>query len=147
MAKIETAGRYKGRVLNSEFGETAKGVPFYTFELEDHNADTIRGWFFLTDAALPYTKEKLGKAFGFDGNFETLPEQVNGKVCTFVVVIREHEGKERAEVDGVYNINDDFAVRPLKGGSDFLRQLTEKAKRIPMPAQKAVRPAAAKSPF
>lgn len=143
MPQIKDAGTYTGRVLKSEFGESKDSVPFFALELESEQQETIHAFLFLTDAALPYTKEKLEKAFDFDGRFETASSQVDGKPCRFVVVINEYKGKERPEVKAIYNINSGFDIRPLQGGSDFLRKLSDKAKRLPVPPPRAT-PAAPK---
>lgn len=120
-------------------------------EFRNDDGDTITGWLYLSDKALPYSVKALKDAFDFDGNFETLPDQVNQKGCRIVVELEEYEGKERAKVKYINNINGGYKARALEGGSEFLKQLSEKAKRLPVPAAKAPAKApakpAAKSPF
>ena len=151
MAQIKEAGDYAVKVITSEFGQTETGTPFFTLEFANDDGDTIRGWLYLSDKAFPYSVKALKDAFGFDGDFETLPDQVNQKDCRIVVQLEEYEGKERAKVQFINNINGGYKAKTLEGGTSFLKQLSEKAKRLPVQASKAPAKApakpAAKSPF
>jgi hypothetical protein len=150
MPQIKEAGDYASKVITSEFGQSNSGTPFFTMEHVNDDGDTIRSWLYLSDEALPYTIKTLRDAFNFDGNFETLCDQVNQKDCRIVVKIEEYEGKERAKVQFINNINGGYKAKTLEGGNSFLKALSEKAKRIPVPAAKTTttaKPAAKKDPF
>jgi hypothetical protein len=137
MPQITEAGDYAVKVQTSEFGQTETGTPFFTMEFVTAEGDSIRGWLYLSDKALPYSVKALKEAFGFDGNFEALADQVNQKDCRIVVNIEEYEGKERAKVQFINNANGGYRAKTLEGGSSFLKALSEKAKRMPAPAPKA----------
>lgn len=147
MAQITEAGDYATKVITSEFGQSNSGKPFFTLEFANDDGDTIRGWLYLSDEALPYTVKTLKDAFDFDGNFENLSNQVNQKECRIVVKLEEYEGKERAKVQFINNINGGYKAKTLEGGTSFLKQLSEKAKRLPVQAAKAPSRAAPPSRF
>ena len=59
---------------------------------------------------------------------------MNQKDCRIVVQLEEYEGKERAKVQFINNINGGYKAKTLEGGTSFLKQLSEKAKRLPVVA-------------
>jgi hypothetical protein len=134
MAKITEAGRYAATVTTAEFGETDKGTPFINLYLNS-DAGTIGAWLYLSDAALPNTVKSLRSAFGFDGNFETAIEQIKGKPCSITVENEtDDKGVERLKVKWINAVNNS---KPIADQGSFLKNLTQKAARIPKEAPKA----------
>jgi hypothetical protein len=138
MPTINTAGRYDVRVQTCEVGQTESGSAriYLFFTTEEH--ESIGGWLYLTEKAFPYTVKTLREVFDFDGNFETVVSQVQEKQCSITVEIEEYNGKERAVVKFVnrYGSGPIGAGAPIADATSFLRNLTAKAKRIPVPVGK-----------
>lgn len=137
MPNITEAGDYEVTISNAEFGESSNGTPFVTFKGTTSEGDSIQAWIYLSEKSLPHAIKTLRDAFEFDGNFETLIEQIDGKQAKFVVVIEEYEGKERAKVQFVNSINGGYKAKPLANAPAFLKSLTERAKKIPLAAGQA----------
>jgi len=138
MPKIENPGRYDVQVQTCEFGQSSRGTPqIYLFFSCGEGAEKagIAGYLYLSDAAFKNTLKTLRDAFGFDGNFETLAQQVQDKECSISVEMEgDDKGNEWARVKW---INAKKASTPIADETNFLRNLTQKAKRIPPDAPKA----------
>lgn len=127
--KINTVGRHTALVSAAEFGESEKGTPFVSLTFTDEErTSTITGYLYLSEKALANSVKTLRDAFGFDGNFETLIEQVVDKPCSITNELEEYEGKERVKVKW---INGPRSSKPIDNQSEFLKQLSAKAARIP----------------
>jgi len=133
-------------VTTSEIGQSEQGSPFLQISFETADG-SITGWLYLTEKALERTVETLRKAFEFDGNFETVCEQINGKSCSIVCEMDEYQGKERLKVKWV---NPERSSAPINDQASFLKTLSAKAARIPAKAPAAAAPTrtppAAKAP-
>lgn len=142
MPTIQNPDRYAVTVKSAEFGETKNGTPYLALEFATEAAETITGWLYLSEKALANSVKTLRDAFGFDGNFETVVEQVAGKPCSITVELEEYEGKERLKVKW---INAPRSSKPIDNQAEFLKALSAKAARIP---KEAARPgtAPAKAP-
>lgn len=131
MATINEAGTYDVTVTSPEFGESNSGTPFLTCSFKTASGDTIQGWIYLSAKALPHAKKTLEDAFDFDGNFEKLIDQIDGKPCKIVVELEEYEGRERAKVKFINSVNGGYKAKPLANASSFLKNLTAQAKKLP----------------
>lgn len=143
MPLINTTGRHEVTAKKATFGESQKGTPFIEISFEDNAAASINGWLYLSDAAFERTVKVLREVFGFDGNFETLPAQIEGKRCS--IETEEEEDDKKVLRMRVKWINPLRTVIPLKGGNTFLQSLSQKAARIPV-EQRAKAPAPQKAP-
>jgi len=130
MPTITEAGDYTATVTKAEFGESKNGTPFIALNFKTGD-DTITGWLYLSDAALPHSLKALKDAFHFDGNFETCADQVNGKPCRIVVELDTYEGKEKAKVKFINHIDGGYKPAPIANAQSFLKALTAKAARLP----------------
>lgn len=147
MPKIETPGRYAVTVTSAEFGESNTGTPYLNLALNTEDGAYIGAWLYLSEKALPNSVKTLRDAFDFNGDFETLLEQVNGKPCSITVETEQYEGKDRLRVRW---INAPRSSKPIDNQASFLKALSAKAARIPKEAPKAaaIRPAPKKDvPF
>ncbi len=134
MPKIETPGRYAATVSSAEFGESNNGTPFLALSFNTDQGGAITGWLYLSEKALPGSLRTLREAFEFNGDFETVVEQVNGKACSITVEAEEYEGKERLRVKW---INSPRSSKPIDNQESFLKALSAKAARIPKEAPRA----------
>lgn len=134
MPTIQNPDRYAVTVKSAEFGETKNGTPYLALEFITEAADTITGWLYLSEKALANSVKTLRDAFGFDGDFETVIDQVGSKPCSITVELEEYEGKERLKVKW---INGPRTSKPIDNQSAFLKALSAKAARIPKEATRA----------
>lgn len=134
MPLITNPGRYLSTVSTAEFGESNNGTPFLRLDINTNDGESISGWLYLSEKALPNSVRTLRDAFGFDGNFETVIEQVAGKPCSITCESEEYEGKERIRVKW---INAPRLSKPIDNQGAFLKALSAKAARIPKEAPKA----------
>lgn len=130
--KINTVGRHAAKVKSAEFGESEKGTPFVAIEfIAEDGASTITGWLYLSEKALANSTKTLREAFGFNGDFETLIDQIVDKPCSITCESEEYEGKERVKVKW---INAPRTSKPIDNQGAFLKSLSQKAARIPAKA-------------
>jgi hypothetical protein len=135
MSKINTAGRHVAVVKSVEFGKSEKDTPFIQIEFQSEDGSSaITGWLYLSDAAFENTVRTLRDAFKFDGNFETLAEQLNVKPCSITNEAEEYEGKDRIKVKW---INAPRTSKPIDNQAEFLKKLTSRAGRIPVKTSKS----------
>lgn len=144
MPTIQNPDRYAVTVSTAEFGESKNGTPFLALNFKTDQDETITGWLYLSEKALPGSLRTLRDAFNFDNNFDTVLDQVTGKPCSITVETEEYEGKERLRVKW---INAPRSSKPIDNQGEFLKALSAKAARIPKEAPKAAAPTKAKSPF
>lgn len=133
MPTIENPGRYSATVSSAEFGESQNGTPFLALSFNTDQGESITGWLYLSEKALPGSLRTLRDAFEFDNDFDTVLEQVNNKPCSITVELEEYEGKERLKVKW---INAPRTSKPIDNQGDFLKALSAKAARIPREAPK-----------
>jgi hypothetical protein len=143
MPLINATGRHEVTVKTSIFGESNKGTPFLELSFEDAAGDTINGWLYLSEGALKNTVKTLRETFNFDGNFETLTAQVDGKKCAITVEEEEFEQKMRLKVKWINPLR---SVTPIKDGNNFLKSLTAAAARLPVEARAAAKSTVTKAP-
>jgi hypothetical protein len=134
MPTIQNPDRYAVTVKAAEFGETKTGTPYLSLEFSTEAGETITGWLYLSEKALANSVKTLRDAFGFDGDFETVIEQVVSKPCSITVELEEYEGKERLRVKW---INGPRSSKPIDNQAEFLKALSAKAARIPKEASRA----------
>jgi hypothetical protein len=134
MSKIENPGRYAATVTEAEFGESQTGTPFLRLSLTSDEGAYIGAYLYLSEKALPGSVRTLRDAFAFNGDFETLLDQITGKPCSITVETEVYEGKERLRVKW---INAERSTKPIDNQSAFLKALSAKAARIPKEAPKA----------
>lgn len=134
MPLIQNPGRYMATVSNAEFGESSNGTPFLRLDFNTKEGDSISGWLYLSEKALPNSVRTLTEAFGFNNDFETVIDQVTGKECSITVECEEYEGKERMRVKW---INSPRMSKPIDNQGDFLKALSAKAARLPKPPPRA----------
>ncbi len=139
MPLINKASDFEVTVMSAQFGESETGTPFVELSFENAEGERINGWVYLSEKAFERAVKTLRDAFGFDGNFETLPAQVTGKRCSITTEFDEYDGKERLKVKWINALR--RPVKPIAGGVDFLKRLTAQAARIP-----ATAPAIARAP-
>ena len=133
-------GRFTATVIKAEVGESQKkGTPgvFFQFRTEEGEID---GALWLTetrsspDKPSPYerTLNTLRETFGFNDDFATLGEQVEGRECSITVEMEPSQDgtKEFARVKWINPLRQ--AAKPAAGG--LLARLTAQAKRIAKPA-------------
>lgn len=137
MPLITNPGKYAATVSASEFGESKNGTPFLSIDLNTAEGESITAWLYLSEKALPSSVKTLRDAFDFDGNFETVCEQIVGESCSITVEAEEYEGKERLRVKW---INSPRSSKPIDNQSEFLKALSAKAARIPKEAPKTPPP-------
>jgi hypothetical protein len=138
MPLINTTGRHDVTTKQGSFGESKNGTPFFELLFADDNGNTINGWLYLSDKAFEASVKTLRETFGFDGNFETLPDQVANKRCSITTEEEEFENKMRLKVKWINPLR---TVIPLKGGNELLKQLSAKAARIPVESRPKAPPA------
>lgn len=134
MPKIENPGRYAATVTSAEFGESNNGTPFLALSFSTEEGGAITGWLYLSEKALPNSVKTLRDAFLFDGDFETVIDQVTGKPCSITVETEEYDGKERLRVRW---INGPRTSKAIDNQGEFLKALSAKAARIPKQVAKA----------
>jgi hypothetical protein len=149
MYKIENPGRYSATVTEADFGESQTGTPFLHLWLTTEGGAFIKAYLYLSEKALANSVKTLRDAFDFNGDFETLVEQVVTKPCSITVETEVYEGKERLRVKW---INAPRSTKPIDNQNAFLKALSAKAARIPKDAPKPApssaptRPAPAPAP-
>ncbi len=147
MPLIQNPGRYLATVSTAEFGESTNGTPFLRLDINTNDGESISGWLYLSEKALPNSVRTIKEAFEFNGDFESVIDQVTGKPCSITVEREEYEGKERMRVRW---INGPRISKPIDNQSEFLKALSAKAARLPKPAPRAaavpVKPAAKPAP-
>lgn len=134
MPTIQNPDRYAVTVKSAEFGETKNGTPFLSLGFSTETDETIVGYLYLSEKALANSVKTLRDAFGFDGNFETVIEQVVSKPCSITVELDDYEGKERLRVKW---INGPRSSKPIDNQAEFLKALSAKAARIPKEASRS----------
>jgi hypothetical protein len=128
MSKLNEAGDFLATVKEAEFAESEKGTPSLALLFETEKG-SIWGNMYLSDAAIERTVQALREAFNFDNNFDSLPTQVLNKQCNIVCEFEENEdGKEWLRVKWVNPVR---KSKPLSNAAALLKQLSERAKRIP----------------
>ena len=136
MPLLDKPGRHAAKTTASELGQSEQGSPFIQISFETADG-SITGWLYLTEKALERSVDTLRKVFDFDGNFETVCDQINGKECSIVCENEEYQGKERLKVKW---INSARSSAPINDQSAFLKSLSAKAARIPKTVAKAPPP-------
>jgi len=141
---IIKAGVHRARVFSAEMGESKNGTPFVAmlFEKDDENGaiQSITGFLYFSAKSEEFSVKTLGDAFGFDGNFETIDTQLQGKECLITVVEESYEGKVRLKVKWINNVS--RRVEPP--AKSTLARLSASARRILGPvAHTAPKPAEA----
>lgn len=147
MIKINTVGRHPAKVQTAEFGETESGTPYLclTFSGDGESTEgTAYGYLYLSEKALGNSVKTLRDAFGFDGDFETVVQQVTDKPCSITCENEEYNGKERVKVKW---INAPRTSKPIDNQDAFLKSLTAKAARIPVKTGGGAAPTKKASPF
>lgn len=131
MPAVAIPGRYAATVTQAQFGQSPKtGTPFLELGLETDEGEHISAWLYLSEKAFENTTRRLQEAFGFDGDYETAPEQIRGKPCSITVEEEESDdGKRRLRVAWV---NPPRAAKPLEEG--FLARLSAKARTLGLAA-------------
>jgi hypothetical protein len=134
MSLIQSPGKYAATVASAEFGESEKGTPFLKIDFNTDQGESISGWLYLSEKALPGSLRTLREAFEFDGNFETVVDQITGKPCSITCENEEYDGKERIKVKW---INSPRSSKPIDNQESFLKALSAKAARLPKEAPRA----------
>jgi hypothetical protein len=111
----------------SESKNTSTPGVFFTFENDEGKID---GNLWLSGGAYENSLNRLRKAFAFNDDFPTLPEQVIGKQCMIEVEMEEYKGKSYPKVKWINAVQ--TAAKPAAG--DLLARLTKLAKETPRPA-------------
>ncbi|HTJ77683.1 MAG TPA: hypothetical protein VL357_01685 [Rariglobus sp.] len=126
-------GRYTATVSKADVGEsTKKGTPgvFFTFKTEDGEID---GALWLSERAYERTLNTLRECFGFNDDFASLAQQVEGRECSITVEMEADEKDPNKEWPRVKWINPiRAAAKPVAGG--LLAKLTAQARTIAKPA-------------
>lgn len=137
MSSIQNPGKYPATVSSAEFGESSTGTPYLRIDFNTEAGESIAGYLYLSEKALPNSVRTLRDAFEFDGNFESAVEQITGKPCSITVENEEYDGKERMKVKW---INSPRSSKPIDNQESFLKSLSAKAARIPKEAPKNLPP-------
>jgi hypothetical protein len=145
MSLIQSTGRHIVTASATTFGSTDSGKDFVQITCTNEAGEVITGWLYLTEAALASSVKQLREAFGFDGQFATLVEQVDGKQCAVEVVSENYNGKDRMKVKWFNSATGGGApvAKPMANQAARLAALTAAAGRIPSATPK---PAAARPP-
>ena len=105
--ELHPQGVFEASVVDHGFeaGKPGKSASFVVRFATEHSE--IQGWFSMSDKAVQYTVEKI-RAIGFAGN--DLNELADGTAllgckCKIKVDHETYEGKTRAKVNGVFDIN------------------------------------------
>lgn len=156
MALIST-GRHDVTINNISFGKSkTKGTPFLYLAFEDEDENQIGAWLYLSHTATPgkqsalaITTQTLRDAVGFDGNYQTIRQQLEGAECSIVVEAEEDQnGNERNRVKWINARGGGNGGDEIGDESDFLRSLTAQASRITLPPPRAGKaPSTRKDPF
>ena len=121
-------GKHVATVTAAALSESSKGTPCVQIEF-DSNGDTATAWLYLSDAAFERAVKTLRDAFGFDDDFETLPDQLIGKECQIVVEEEaDDKGVLRPRVKWINSLRS--APRPLSNAEVLTAKLSAKASRI-----------------
>jgi hypothetical protein len=121
-------GKYQATVTGAFLSESSKGTPCVQIEF-DANGDSATAWLYLSDAAFERAVKTLRDAFGFDDDFETLPDQLVGKQCQIVVEEEaDDKGVLRPRVKWINSLRS--APRPLSNAEVLTAKLSAKASRI-----------------
>jgi hypothetical protein len=140
-----TIGKHQATVTGAFLSESSKGTPCVQIEF-DASGDTTTAWLYLSDAAFERAVKTLRDAFGFDDDFETLPDQLVGKQCQIVVEEEaDDKGVLRPRVKWINSLRS--APRPLSNAEVLTAKLSAKASRIAREVGAATRaPAPAAKP-
>lgn len=100
-----TTGKHEVCVAETALGKTQKGDLQIIVRFETAGGDSISAFLATSDAAWPYTSDKLtnmgwdptGNGFRFEELNQT-PSPILGNQCQIVVVEEEFEGKTRKKV-------------------------------------------------
>jgi hypothetical protein len=138
-------GKHEATVTGAFLSESSKGTPCVQIEF-DANGDTGTAWLYLSDAAFERAVKTLRDAFGFDDDFETLPDQLVGKQCQIVVEEEaDDKGVLRPRVKWINPLRS--APRPLSNAEVLTAKLSAKSSRIAREVGAATRaPAPAAKP-
>ena len=121
-------GKHQATVTGAFLSESSKGTPCVQIDF-DANGDTATAWLYLSDAAFERSVKTLRDAFGFDDDFETLPDQLVGKQCQIVVEYEaDDKGVLRPRVKWINSLRS--APRPLSNAEVLTAKLSAKASRI-----------------
>jgi hypothetical protein len=140
-----TIGKHQATVTGAFLSESSKGTPCVQIEF-DANGEATTAWLYLSDAAFERAVKTLRDAFGFDDDFETLPDQLIGKQCQIVVEEEaDDKGVLRPRVKWINSLRS--APRPLSNAEVLTAKLSAKASRIAREVGAATRaPAPAAKP-
>jgi hypothetical protein len=138
-------GKHQATVTGAFLSESSKGTPCVQIEF-DAAGETATAWLYLSDAAFERAVKTLRDAFGFDDDFETLPDQLIGKQCQIVVEEEaDDKGNLRPRVKWINPLRS--APRPLSNAEVLTAKLSAKASRIAREVGAAARaPAPAAKP-
>jgi hypothetical protein len=130
MSTIQSGKNILVTVIAAEVSEsknTSTPGVFFTFENDEGK---INGNLWLSGGAYENSLNRLRKAFAFNDDFPSLPEQVIGKQCMIEVEIEEYKDKSYPKVKWINAVQ--TAAKPAAG--DLLARLTKLAKETPRPA-------------
>lgn len=120
MRQISEPGRYKVTVAESGFAYNKNETEFLEVIFITEDAQQISKRYYLSAGAFKYTAENLVEVFGFDGDFDTVTDQLQGKPCEITVEEQKDEkGNLRLNKKGDPYMEVKFVNRPRelkKGG-------------------------------
>lgn len=127
-------------VKSAEVGQSGTGTPHVSLSLETDEGKHITAYLYLSEKAFERTAKTLQEVFGFDGDFQTVSDQVLQKKCSITVEEEDdQDGKPRMRVKW---INSPRMSKPVE--ESFLAKLTRKARELgirPAPKTPSVAPA------
>ena len=121
MPLIDKPGKYSGKFVSLIVTESQKGTPCVQCIIETPDG-TAEAFLYLSDAAAENTMKRLS-SFGWNGDFETLNEQLTGQPVVITVEEEEYQGELLLKVKWVN-------PPPKAADADMLKKLSERAKAL-----------------
>lgn len=92
--RITEPGRYRVSVMDAGFNETSKGTEYLEVVFTTADGLEISKRYWLTTGAFQYTAENLVEVFGFNGDFDSVVDQLLEKECEITVEEQKDENDE-----------------------------------------------------
>jgi hypothetical protein len=97
MPELKLPGTYKSEVTDAALGTAKTGTDFVLLKLRTDDNEMCDAYLYLSEKAFDRTVKTLHEVFGFDGVFESLPEQLRGRRCRL-------EAEEETDEKGVARV-------------------------------------------
>ncbi|MCA1995928.1 MAG: hypothetical protein LDL56_01735 [Armatimonadetes bacterium] len=124
MPQLKLPGRYPATVLQASVGEAqnANHTPYAMLLLRTDQGEQTDAFLYLSEKAFDRSVRTLVEVFGFNGDFETLDEQLRDKRCAIVAEEEQDDfGRPRVRVRWIN------PEAPPRADTELLVRLTKRA--------------------